>query len=84
MALRIEGVEIERLVAEVAELSGVTKAEAIQRALEDRKEFLTRMRLKKRTEGLEEWLAREVWPNIRPEFRAKPIKKEDYDALNDE
>ena len=37
MALNIKNTEVERLAAEVAELSQETKTEAIRRALEERK-----------------------------------------------
>ena len=34
-----------------------------------------------RMDGIREWLERDVWPNIKPEFRGKPVTKEEMDAL---
>jgi hypothetical protein len=35
----------------------------------------------KRTDGVEEWLERCVWPATKPEFQEKPVTKEEMDAL---
>jgi len=83
MGLNIKNVEVERLAAEVAALTGETKTEAIRQALMARRNSLVIPR-RKPSEGLREWLARDVWPNIKPEFRDKPMTKDDWDALNDE
>ncbi len=34
-----------------------------------------------RMDGILEWLQRDVWPNVKPEFRGKPMTKEEMDAL---
>lgn len=80
MGLNIKNIEVERLAAEVAALTGETKTEAIRRALADRKNQLT-VPQRKRSDGLQEWLEREVWPLTKPEFRGKPVTKEEMDAL---
>ena len=82
MGLNIKNAEVERLAAEVAALTGESKTEAIRRALLDRKQQLT-IPQRKRSELLYEWLERDVWPKVKPEFRDKPMTKEDWDALND-
>jgi antitoxin VapB len=83
MGMNIKNVEVERLAAEVAAMTGETKTEAIRKALLDRKDRLT-IPQRKRCDGLREWLEAEVWPHIKPEFRGKPVTKADWDALNDE
>ena len=83
MGLNIKNPEVERLAAEVAALTGESKTEAIRQALLARKEKLTLPR-RKRSEGLREWLERDVWPLVKPEYRDKPMTKADWDALNDE
>ena len=80
MGLNIKNAEVERLAAEVAEMTGETKTEAIRQALIERKEQLTVPR-RKGSDGLDEWLAKEVWPLTKPEFRGKPVTKEEMDAL---
>jgi antitoxin VapB len=82
MGLNIKNAEVERLAAEVAALTGETKTEAIRRALLDRKQQLSAPE-RKRSDGLQEWLEREVWPLTKPEFRGKPVTKEELDALWD-
>ena len=80
MGLNIKNPEVERLAAEVAALTGESKTEAIRQALLARKETLTLPR-RKRSEGLREWLERDVWPLVKPEYRGKPVTKEEWDAL---
>lgn len=80
MGLNIKNAEVERLAAEVAALTGESKTEAIRRALADRKYQLT-VPQRKRSDGLQEWLQREVWPLTKPDLRGKPVTKEEMDAL---
>ena len=80
MGLNIKNIEVERLATEVASMTGETKTEAIRKALAERKEHLT-IPERKRCDGLKEWLERDVWPHIKPEFRGKPVTKEEMDAL---
>ena len=80
MGLNIKNIEVERLATEVAAMTGETKTEAIRKALAERKEHLT-IPERKRSDGLQEWLEREVWPLTKPEFRGKPVTKEEMDAL---
>lgn len=83
MGLNIKNLEVERLAAEVAAMTGETKTEAIRKALMERKELLSVPR-RQRMDGVQEWLARDVWPFVKPEFVGNPMTKADWDALNDE
>jgi antitoxin VapB len=82
MALNIKNREVERLATEVAQLARETKTEAIRRALEERK-----LRLKfgpspeEKMRRVTEYLQREVWPHILPEFRGKTITKEEQEEI---
>ncbi len=80
MGLNIKNAEVERLASEVAHLAGETKTEAIRRALLDRMDRL-REPSRRRTDGVQEWLEQSVWPATKPEFRGKPVTKEEMDAL---
>lgn len=82
MGLNIKNPEVEKLAAEVAALAGESKTETIRQALLTRKKRLTAQQTN-RMEGVREWLARDVWPQVSPEFRDKPMTKADWDALND-
>ena len=68
MALNIKNPEVERLAAEVAELTGESKTEAIRRALEER-----RARLRagvsdaSRDRRTLRFLEREVWARVPPD-----------------
>lgn len=79
MGLNIKNVEVERLAAEVAALTGETKTEAIRQALMARKKNLETQSWR-RAVLFREWLERDVWPHIKPEFRGKPVTKEEMDA----
>ena len=79
MGLNIKNLEVEALAAEVSALTGETKTEAIRQALLARKQSLT-VPKRQRMDGFQEWLERDVWPNTKPEFRGKPVTKEEMDA----
>lgn len=65
MALNIKNVEVERLAAEIAELTGETKTEAIRRALEDRRRRLSfQVVPADRKAHLRAFLEQELWPAI--------------------
>ena len=82
MALNIKNPEVERLATEVAHLARETKTEAIRRALEERKARLKvgPSREEKYRRAME-FLQREVWPHIPPEYRGKPITKEEEEEI---
>lgn len=65
MGLNIKNPEVERLVDEVAEMTGETKTEAVRVALVERRR---RLRLDRadtlRDERLERFLEREVWSRV--------------------
>jgi len=82
MALTIRNPETERLAAEVAELTGESETEAIQKALEERKLRLASPPQKgDRVARLRRFLEEEVWPNIPPDVRGKTITKEEEDEI---
>ena len=82
MALNIKNPEVERLATEVAHLAHETKTEAIRRALEERKARLKvgPSREEKYRRAME-FLQREVWPHILPEFRGKTITKQEREEI---
>ena len=66
MALNIKNPHVEELAAELAELTGESKTEAIRRALEERKQRLSfQVVHQDRAEDLRSFLEREVWSVIR-------------------
>ena len=81
MPLNIKNPEVERLVTEVAELTGESKTEAVRQAMGER---LRRLRLRGdeagRTDRLERFLVREVWSRIPDDARA-PTKAEREEIL---
>jgi antitoxin VapB len=66
MALNIKNPHVEELAAQLAELTGETKTEAIRRALEERRQRLAYQVVQQdRGEDLRSFLEREVWSVIR-------------------
>ena len=82
MALNIKNSEVERLATEVAQLARETKTEAIRRALEERK---ARLKVgpspEEKYRRTMEYLQREVWPHILPEFRGKTMTKQEREEI---
>jgi len=83
MALNIEDTETEKLAAEVAEMTGKTKEDAVREALREKKERLEmRGRREGRPTSVQEWLEKEVWPLIPEEERGQPpMSKEEIEKI---
>jgi antitoxin VapB len=65
MALNIKNAQVERLVDEIARITGESKTEAIRQALVERRNRLRyRVSVGDRTERVKSFLEREVWPRI--------------------
>ena len=65
MPLNIKNPEVERLVEEVAEMTGESKTEAVRQALLERRRRLAfRVGRTDRREEIERFLEREVWARI--------------------
>ena len=82
MALNIEDADVERLVDEVARLTGETKTEAVRRALEERRGRLAlRFASENRAERLRRFLENEVWPLVPSAELGRRMTREEEDAL---
>ncbi|MFC1660372.1 type II toxin-antitoxin system VapB family antitoxin [Gemmatimonadota bacterium] len=78
MALNIKNPEVESLVAEVADITGESKTEAVRQALLERRARLRfRVSDSVRSARVRRFLEREVWPRV-PEAQrgAAPTKGE--------
>jgi antitoxin VapB len=65
MALNIKNDEVERLAAEVAEMAGETKTEAIRKALVERRGRLSAVVIDEQGQSkLLRFLEQEVWPRV--------------------
>lgn len=74
--------EMEKLAAEIAEMTGKTKEDAVREALREKKERLgLRSGPKGRPRSMQEWLETEIWPRIPDEQRGKPLTKEEVEDI---
>ena len=64
MALNLKNLEVERLAATVARLTGESKTEAIRRALEERQHRLTHASNSDRRDRVLGFLKKHVWPAV--------------------
>ena len=64
MALNLKNTHVERLAAEVARLTGESKTEAIRRALDERRQRLTRTASGDRRERVLHFLKTKVWSTL--------------------
>jgi antitoxin VapB len=69
MALNIKDLETERLVAEVAALTGESKTRTVREAVAEKKR---RLEAKRRRKDIVTFLEEEIWPHIPPEELGKP------------
>ena len=82
MALNIKNPEVERLAAEVAQITKETKTEAIRKALVERKQRLVvRPSRGSRSQRLKDYLENEVWPFLPPDALGEPISQEEQDEI---
>ena len=82
MALNIKNPEVERLVAEVAALTGESKTEAVRQALSERRQRL-RVRLPDgaRADRIQRFLSREVWSQVPPDQLGCPPSREERERI---
>lgn len=83
MPLNIKNPEVERLVDEVAKVTGESKTEAVRKALEERRERLAFQfppRRDRRAEVLR-YLEREVWRRVPPELLGRGLSKEEQEEI---
>ena len=81
MALNIKNPDVERLVSQVAKLTGESKTDAVRQALVERKE---RLELRKRHalgESFLRYLEEEVWPLARKAGVGKRLSREEEDDI---
>ena len=82
MAVNIKNERVERLITEVAGLTGETKTEAIRRALEERRDRLTRYPdASQAGDRLSRVLEREIWPTIPMAQLGHPITKAEEESI---
>ena len=72
MALNIKNAEVERLAAEVADLCGETKTEAIRKSLEERKARLQNRVAMSRGDRARRFLKDQVWPRLQGQSAPGP------------
>ena len=82
MSLNLKNAEVERLVEEVAAMTGENKTEAVRRALAERKERLSLFAVRRdRKEDILRYLETEVWPRIPPELLGRGLPQEEQDEI---
>jgi antitoxin VapB len=81
VALNIKNAAVERLAAEVAELAGETKTEAVRRALEERRERLALAGGVMTRDEMVAFLEREVWSKVPAKVRGKLVTKREREEI---
>lgn len=80
MGLNIKNEEVERLISEVARITGETKTEAVRQALLERKRRLAPDQVRDGRAKAFQYLREEVWPKLTPEQK-RPLSKEEWEAI---
>lgn len=82
MPLNIKNAEVERLVQEVARITGESKTEAVRQSLLERRRRLAfRVGRPDRRAEIERFLEREVWARIPKEQLGKAPDKEELEEI---
>lgn len=84
MSLNIKDTETEKLAAEVAQMTGKTKEDAVREALREKKERLEmKAGAKQRPKrDLREFFEKEIWPLLPPEeLDQPPMSKQEVEEI---
>jgi antitoxin VapB len=81
VALNLKNAAVERLAAEIAELTGESKTEAIRRALEERRRRLKGPATAERRVRLLRLLRTTVWPSIPKDRLGRRLSHAEEDAI---
>ena len=82
MALNIKDPETEKLAAEVAAITGESKARAVKVALQERRQRLAVRGVRRAgAEELRRFLAQEVWPQVPRRVLGKRVTRRDREAI---
>lgn len=82
MALNIKNTEVEQLAAEVADMTGETKTEAIRKALLERRGRLdSAQTVEERRKRLLRFLEREVWPKVPEKVLGRKVTKKEREEI---
>ena len=82
MALNIKNAAVEQLADEIARLTGESKTEAIRQALLERRERLRyRFTAADRSQRIQSFLEREVWPRVPRQLRGKKLSKKEREDI---
>jgi antitoxin VapB len=82
MPLSIKNAEVERLVDEVAQMTGESKTEAVRRALKERRDRLTLQEsAHNRDARIRRVLEDEIWPAIPADVLGTTITREEEEEI---
>ena len=82
VALNIKDPETEKLAAEVAAITGESKARAVKVALQERRlRLAVRVVRRDRAEELRRFLAEEVWPQVPQRLLGKRVTRREREAI---
>jgi antitoxin VapB len=82
MPLNIKNPEVERLVEEIARVTGESKTEAVRRALVERRERLSfRVAAESQRARLMRFLEQELWPVVPREELGRRLSRDEEEAI---
>jgi antitoxin VapB len=81
VALNIKNIEVERLAAEVARLTGESKTEAIRKALDERRRRLQGPSVEQRRARVLRFLEKKVWPALPAHERGRRLTRTEEDDI---
>lgn len=81
MPLNIKNLDVERLAAEVARLTGESKTEAIRRALDERRRRLKGVSADQRRARVLRFLDKHVWPTLQEGERGRRLTRAEEDDI---
>ena len=82
MALNIKNPDVEKLLADVVDITGESKTEAVRKALEERRQRLAlQVATQSDAKRLLSFLQDEIWPQVPDTLRGIRLSKEEEEAI---
>lgn len=80
--MNIKNIEVERLVSELARLTGESKTEAVRKALEERAERVRlRVPSRRHAANFRSFLEREIWPKVPKRQLGRRLSRREEDEI---
>lgn len=81
MGFQSDSADVDRLAAEIAQMTGEDEASAVLRALEERRDRLRKQQVEAKAARIRKGLEERVWPLVPPEALGRAVTKAEREEI---